>query len=43
MVSVVSSIHTGGNLFFVEAFLKLLDVSFEQKCQICVINENFVC
>ena len=37
MVSVVSSNPTGGNFIF----LRHLYVNFVQKCQICVIYENF--
>ena len=40
MVSVVSSIPIGGNIIFCSNFLKLLDVNFVQKCQICIVNEN---
>ena len=40
--SVVSSTPTRGNfIFFCWNLLKPLDVNFVQKCQICVICENF--
>ena len=45
MVSVVSSIHTGGNFIFAETFLKPIDVNFLRKCQKCqiyVICENLL-
>ena len=38
--SIVNSIPTGGNFIFCWNLLKLLDVNFIQKCQICVICEN---
>ena len=38
--SVVSSVPTGGNFVFCWNILKLIDVNFVQKCQICVVSKN---